>query len=155
MKGSSTQSLPVVYSALQWGAGQRQSPPVLEGFSGGGSPALRRGERTDPAPGSLGNFQKVGRKQMRRLRRDRNDAVPRTLRHRLFPPGLVGVTGWRSGSRGGHRALVVVDGTGPLSSWESGHTSRRGRWHPNGCIGHVLKHGPRNAIRVRVIVRQI
>ena len=160
-KGSGSRSLPVVHSALLRGAGQRQSPPALEAFSGGGGPALRRGERTAPAPGSLGNSPKVGRNEMRRLRRDRNDAVPRTLRRGPFPAGLVGGTGGRAGplpsggqpSRPPHVGRSSY-GTGPLSGWELGHTSRRGRWRPNGCIRPVLKHGPRSATRVRVFGRQ-
>ena len=65
-------------------------------FRGRGPRALARA-LTDPAPGSLGNFRKEGRKKMRRLRRDRNDAVSRTLRRRPFPSGLVGGTSGRAG----------------------------------------------------------
>ena len=107
------------------------------------------------------NFLKMGNK-LRQLRKETMRSLARCHAGLLFLPvsysyflsgdgkkimGLGGGLGpsHRVGSLGSHRASVVVDGPHPLSGWESGYTSCRDRWRPNGCIRPVLKQGPRSA----------
>ena len=158
-KCTSLRLLSLVHSAFLRGAGHWQSPPALEVHSGGCGSVHWRREHTASAPGRVGNSPKVGRKKIRRLRRDRKDAVPRRLRRGSFPLTVVGGTGWRGGplpSDGQPRRPPCISShlTEPVCFPAGIHTSRRGHRRLNGCIRPVLKHEPRFATRVRVFGQQ-